>query len=352
MGPSVTPAEQGQTKQAEDASVHGDPIHGGPALGASGRGDAVHGAGRSEAGKVRAVNQDSFYVGPVASKGYLAVVADGMGGHMAGEVASRMAVDALIAELGRSRVQPPVALARAAQAANVRIYGYAREHADHQGMGTTLTAVYLDDQVGLVGHVGDSRAYLLRGDAIRRLTADHSWVADRVRQGLLTDEEARRHRWRNVITNALGATDSFRLEVSHFEVQAGDRILLCSDGVSMLLPDPLLAQLAASGTPESATERLLAEANERGSPDNVSAIVVEVRAVEPRPKRYDLPPAAESPESVQISETMSGIHAVEERYPSNGLLWKLRKHPYYPYRWWLLGSLYLLLVLLLFSLWR
>lgn len=315
-------------------------------------GAKIVGAGRSEAGSVRAVNQDSYHVGPVAGRGFLAVVADGMGGHKAGEVASRMAVEALLAELGRSRVQPPVALARAAQAANSRIYGYAQEHPDHQGMGTTLTAVYLDDQVGLVGHVGDSRGYLMREGTIVRLTADHSWVADRVRQGLLTDDEARRHRWRNVITNALGATPSFRLEVSHFEVRSGDRLLLCSDGISMLLPDPLLLQIAASGTPAEASERLVAEANERGSPDNVTAIVVEVIAVEPRQKRYNLPTQAEGPESVDISDTMSGIHFVEDRFPSNGLLRKLRKHPWYPYRWWLLGSLYLLLLLLLFSLWR
>ena len=312
----------------------------------------ILGAGRSEAGSVRAVNQDSHYVGPVAGRGFLAVVADGMGGHKAGEVASRMAVDALLAELGRSRVQPPVALARAAQSANGRIYGYAQEHPDHQGMGTTLTAVVLDDQVGLVGHVGDSRGYLLRDGTIRQLTADHSWVADRVRQGVLTEEEARRHRWRNVITNALGATPSFRLEVSHFEVRPGDRLLLCSDGVSMLLPDPLLLQLASSGTPAEASERLVAEANERGSPDNVTAIVVEVIAVESRQKRYNVPPEPEEPASVDISDTMSGIHRVEDRFPSNGLVHKLRKHPWYPYRWWLLGSLYLLLLLLLFSLWR
>lgn len=312
----------------------------------------IVGAGRSEAGSVRAVNQDSHYVGPIAGRGFLAVVADGMGGHKAGEVASRMAVEALLAELGRSRVQPPVALARAAQAANGRIYGYAQEHPNHQGMGTTLTAVYLDDQIGLVGHVGDSRGYLLRDGALLRLTADHSWVADRVRQGLLTDEEARRHRWRNVITNALGATPSFRLEVSHFGVRSGDRLLLCSDGISMLLPDPLLLQIAASGTPAEATERLVAEANERGSPDNLTAIVVEVAAVETRQKRYSVPPQADEPASVAISDTMSGIHLVEDRFPSNGLVRKLRKHPWYPYRWWLLGSLYLLLLLLVFSLWR
>ncbi len=315
-------------------------------------GSAVRGAGRSESGQVRAVNQDSYYVGRVPHRGFLAVVADGMGGHKAGEVASRKAVDVLRSELERSRAHPPVALARAAQAANAEIYGYALAHPEHRGMGTTLTAVYLDDQVALVGHVGDSRAYLVRDGGIRQLTADHSWVADRVRQGLLTADEARRHRWRNVITNALGATETFRLDVLHFEARTGDRLLLCSDGVSMLLSEATMLELVASLAPDEAADALLAAANDRGSPDNVTAVVVEVRQVEARPKRYALPGATDAVESVDIGETMSGIRRIEDEYPVHGPLRWLRKHPWYPYRVWVLGSLYLLLLFLLFSLWH
>ncbi len=311
----------------------------------------VLGAGRSEEGRVRAVNQDSFYVGRIPGMGYLAVVADGMGGHRAGEIASRKAVDVLRRELERTRLLPPVALAKAAQTANFEVFDYAAEHPEVRGMGTTLTAVYLDDQVGLIGHVGDSRAYLIRDGEIRQLTSDHSWVADRVRQGLLTADEARRHRWRNVITNALGATPSFRLDVLHFEVRAGDRLLLCSDGVSMLLSETMMMQIALEHDAEGAVERLISEANDRGSPDNVTAVVVEVREVEPRPKRYALPADAGS-ESVDISDTMSGIRRIEDEYPANTPLGRLRKHPWYPYRIWILGSLYLLLLFLLFSLWR
>ncbi len=312
----------------------------------------IQGAGHSEAGKVRAVNQDSFFVGPVPGRGYLAIVADGMGGHKAGEVASQKAVAALRRELERSRAHPPVALAKAAQSANAEIYSFALEHPEHRGMGTTLTAVLLDDQVGLVGHVGDSRAYLVRDSSIRQLTADHSWVADRVRQGLLTEDEARRHRWRNVITNALGATATFRLDVLHFAVRPGDRLLLCSDGVSMLLSETMMAQVARESPPAQAARQLVVEANDRGSPDNVTAVVIEVHEVEARAKRYTLPASAEEAESVDIGDTMSGIRRIEEEYPSNGPLGKLRKHPWYPYRVWLLGSLYLLLLFLLFSLWR
>ena len=312
----------------------------------------IVGAGHSEEGRVRAVNQDSFYVGRIPGMGYLAVVADGMGGHRAGEIASRKAVEVLQRELERSRLLPPVALAKAAQTANFEVYDYAAEHPEVRGMGTTLTAVYLDDQVGLIGHVGDSRAYLVRDGEIRQLTADHSWVADRVRQGLLTADEARRHRWRNVITNALGATASFRLDVLHFQVRVGDRIVLCSDGVSMLLSETMMLKIVTEEAPQAAAEQLVGEANDRGSPDNVTAVVVEVREVEPRPKRYALPDPATGPESVDISDTMSGIRRIEDEFPANGPLSKLRKHPWYPYRIWILGSLYLLLLFLLFSLWR
>lgn len=312
---------------------------------------SVVGAGHSEEGRVRTVNQDSFYVGRIPGMGYVAVVADGMGGHRAGEIASRKAVEVLRRELERSRLLPPVALAKAAQTANFEVYDYAAEHPEVHGMGTTLTAVYLDDQIGLIGHVGDSRAYLVRDGEIRQLTADHSWVADRVRQGLLTADEARHHRWRNVITNALGATPSFRLDVLHFEVRAGDRLLLCSDGVSMLLSEAMMLQIVAGRDAEQAVQQLIAEANDRGSPDNVTAVVVEVREVAARPKRYALPGEAGA-ESVDISDTMSGIRRIEDEFPANGPLGRLRKHPWYPYRVWILGSLYLLLLFLLFSLWR
>src|SRR5690606_20305447 len=199
----------------------------------------VSAAGASDPGRVRSLNQDAYHVGRVGAHCQLGVVADGMGGHISGELASRRAVEVLVETLQASRANPPVALARAAQAANVEVYNHAALHPEHKGMGTTLTAVLIDDQVGLVGHVGDSRAYLLREGELRRLTDDHSWVADRVRQGLLSEDEASKHRYRNVITNAIGATPTFRLDVLHFEVQSGDTLLIVSDGVSMLLSEPL-----------------------------------------------------------------------------------------------------------------
>ena len=309
-------------------------------------------AGASDAGRVRSVNQDWFFAGEVPARGHLAVVADGMGGHTAGEVASRRAVDTLVESLRRSRAQPPVALARAAQAANVEVYNYALEHPQHAGMGTTLTAVLVDDQIGLVGHVGDSRAYLVRDRVLTRLTVDHSWVADRVRQGLLSEEEASKHRWRNVITNAIGATPTFRLDVLYFEVLPGDRVVVVSDGVSMLLGEPLMAQLVSDLPPAAAAEQLLAQANERGAPDNVTAVVMKVESVGFRPKRYDLPGTPLVASTVDIGETLSGIRRVEDGFPGNGPWQRLKRHPWYPFRYWVLGSVYLLALLVLFLLWR
>lgn len=297
------------------------------------------------------MNQDSWFAGRVGPKGFLAVVADGMGGHQTGEVASQEAVRVLREEIAGSRKHPPHAIAHAAQAANHAIYAYAQGNPEHDGMGTTLTTVFIDDQVGLVGHVGDSRAYLIRGEETRQLTHDHSWVAERVRQGLLSEDEARRHRWRNVITNALGATPSFRLDLLHFEVREGDRILVCSDGINMLLSDEVLARIVRDHGPEDAAARLVAAANERGSPDNVTAVVLHVARLERREKRYSLPERTWEPGSVDIGETMSGIRRVEEDFPSRTLLAKMRRQPWYPYRIWILGSLYLVLIFLLFSLW-
>ncbi|MFA7459490.1 MAG: PP2C family serine/threonine-protein phosphatase [Trueperaceae bacterium] len=309
-------------------------------------------AGATDAGRVRSLNQDYFFVGELPGRGHLAVVADGMGGHTAGEVASRRAVETMVESLRRSRAQPPVALARAAQAANVEVYNYALENPQNKGMGTTLTAVLIDDQVGLVGHVGDSRAYLVRDGVATRLTVDHSWVADRVRQGLLSEEEAKRHRWRNVITNAIGATPTFRLDVLYFNVLPNDMVVVVSDGVSMLLDEKRIAQVVSGTDPDTATAQLLAEANERGAPDNLTAAVLRIDEVAFRPKHYDLPGTPLEAESVDIGETLSGIRRVEDGYPSNGPLQRLKRHAWYPYRFWILGSAYLVVLLALFLIWR
>jgi protein phosphatase len=312
-------------------------------------GTGVRLAGGSRAGQVRTVNQDAFFAGVVADRPLL-LVADGMGGHRTGEVASARASEAIRAHLAGSRAHAPAALAKALQAANGEVLEVAREDPRHQGMGTTLTAVLIDEPIALVAHVGDSRAYLLRDAELRSLTEDHSWVAERVRQGLLSEDEARRHRWRNVITNALGATDRFRLDLAHLRLRPGDRLLLVSDGVTALLGEPLLRDVLADGSPEEVVARLLDAADERGSPDNVTAVAAVVDGVREAAKRYELPP--EVGWSVQLGDTLGGIREVEDRYPGRGPMRWLRRQAWYPFRLWILGSAYLTLLLVLFVLLR
>ncbi len=304
-------------------------------------------AGASTPGMVRTANQDSFFVG-LTPQGALALVADGMGGHVSGELASQKARDALVGALSRGHDHPPLALAKAVQRANLDIFDYAEAHPESRGMGTTLTLVLVDDQLALVGHVGDSRAYLVREGAITQLTRDHSWVADRVRQGLLNEGEAKRHQWRNIITNALGTGVSVRLELSALALHPGDRLLVCSDGLSLLLPDDLLLQITRAAPPEDAVAELLRRANERGGPDNVTAVLLAVNEVVARPKAYTLP--SEMPVSVTLGEDAEGLGAVEAAFQYGGRSAKLRRHPLFPYRWWLLGCVYLFMLFLFFGL--
>lgn len=304
-------------------------------------------ASASSAGQVQQDNQDSVFVG-LTPRGALALVADGMGGHKSGELASQKARDIVVQALARAQKHPPLAVARAVQQANLDILDYAEAHPESQGMGTTLTLVLLDDHLALVGHVGDSRAYLIRGGKIRQLTHDHSWVAERVRQGLLSDAEARQHQWRNIITNAVGTKPVVKLELNALTVQPGDRLLVCSDGLSLVLPDELLLQIVQSLPPEEAANDLVRRADERGAPDNVTAAVLAISTIEAYPKAYTLP--EELPVLVEIGEGSEGLSKVEAAFPYRGRFAKLRRHPLYPYRWWLLGCLYLLAMFFFFGL--
>lgn len=303
-------------------------------------------AARSDVGGVREVNQDAVYVG-LTPNGALALVADGMGGHQSGEVASQKAKDALVQALSRAQPHLPSALAKAVQRANLDIFEYAAANPESHGMGTTLTFVLLDDQVGLVGHVGDSRAYLIRGGTLTQLTRDHSWVADRMRQGLLSPEEAKRHGWRNIITNALGPNLEVRLELSHLQVQAGDRLLVCSDGLSSVLSDAALLGAVREGPAEEAVEALVDRANARGGPDNITAALLVVGAVEAKPKRYT--PPAESPFAVTLDSSPKGVYAVEDAFGERGRLARVRRQAWWPLRFWLLGCAVLFALFVLFS---
>jgi protein phosphatase len=230
----------------------------------------VEEAARTDTGRQRHANEDSYY-----ARSPIYVVADGMGGAQAGEVASRIAADAFDADMGDGN--PEEQLAARAREANRRIFELAREDASRSGMGTTLTGALLSsDEVSIV-HVGDSRAYLFRDGELRRLTRDHSLVEELRRRGQLTPEEAEDHPQRSIITRALGPEPDVELDVHTHQARGGDVFLLCSDGLtSMIREERLGAILTDAETLEDALDRLVEEANEAGGRDNITVVAFRI----------------------------------------------------------------------------
>ncbi|PKQ16699.1 MAG: protein phosphatase [Actinobacteria bacterium HGW-Actinobacteria-7] len=227
-------------------------------------------ASLSDIGRVRTHNEDSVIAQPP-----LFAVADGLGGHEAGEVASAIAVETLRDHAPRRA--DANALARAVRAANSAVMRAAREGVGRSGMGTTMTAALVDGGHIVLAHVGDSRAYLLRGAVLEPLTDDHSMVADMIRRGQLSEADARVHPNRSVITRALGTDSNMVADTYEVHASAGDRLLLCSDGLSGMLTDERITELlGAYRDPSTAAHALVDAANEAGGQDNVSVIVVDI----------------------------------------------------------------------------
>ncbi len=230
----------------------------------------VEEAARTDTGRQRHANEDSYY-----ARSPIYVVADGMGGAQAGEVASRIAADAFDEDMGDGN--PEEQLARRAQEANRRIFDLAREDASRSGMGTTLTGALLSTDGVSIVHVGDSRAYLFRDGELRQLTRDHSLVEELRRRGQLTPEEAEEHPQRSIITRALGPEPDVELDVHTHQARGGDVFLLCSDGLtSMVREDRLRAILSEEDTLERALDRLVQEANNAGGRDNITVVAFRV----------------------------------------------------------------------------
>jgi protein phosphatase len=228
----------------------------------------------SDAGKVRATNEDAF--GHCVDAGVFAVC-DGMGGAAAGEVASRLAVDALIERLCavKSEEDRRRAMTEAVTAANRLIYAQAAQDPTLQGMGTTLVAAAIQDHHALICHVGDSRCYLFRAGKLTRQTNDHSLVEEQVRLGHMTRQDAKHSPLKNVITRAIGTQKSVEPEIKELPLEPGDILLLCSDGLTgEVSEDRMAAMLEAPGTIDQRCRRLIDAANEAGSHDNVTALLI------------------------------------------------------------------------------
>lgn len=249
----------------------------------------------SHPGLRRPSNEDSYSAR--ADLG-LFVVADGMGGHVAGEVASRLAVDAIAAfvldTVGAdphrtwpfpfySRLSVEANRLRTAfRLANRRLADEMASVESLRGMATTASALLLaadGPARAALAHVGDSRVYRLRGGALDQISRDHSWVEEQVRAGALTPSDARHHPWRNVVTRALSGGDDPEVDVADLTIEAGDRWLLCSDGLTAVVADGRIREILEGGGPlEGLCERLIEEANRGGGPDNITALVLQVDA--------------------------------------------------------------------------
>lgn len=243
-------------------------------------------------GMKRSNNQDAFCVlagsnAPVGTQALLAV-ADGMGGHKGGEVASNMTIKGLVGRLttdarrdadasDSSQLKPR--LISAVTDINAEVY-QAAQQPQTQGMGTTLTAAVISSAYMVLGHVGDSRAYVLRKGELVQVTKDHSWVGEEIARGALTPEQAREHPRRNIVTRAIGIEPQVQVDTTELRLMEGDVILLCSDGLHGLVEDSEIAELLKRNEPQRACQKLVDRANELGGNDNCTVVVARINSLD------------------------------------------------------------------------
>ena len=243
---------------------------------------------KTDLGRVRENNEDKFdFFEPedpavLATKGAFYAVADGMGGHSAGQIACEMALKTAM-QTFYANPSPDIeaSLRLAVQEANALVYDTAQSITDRQGMGTTLTAAVVHEDRVTIAQVGDSRAYLLRGDSLTQITQDHSWVAEQVRLGVMTLDEAQTSPFRNIITRSVGTSATVEADIATRALQAGDTLLLCSDGLTGHLDVSDMEAVLREHGPSVAAMRLVEEANRRGGRDNITVLILSVRGLAP-----------------------------------------------------------------------
>ena len=225
-------------------------------------------ASRTDVGRVRKSNQDALIIGEG-----IAGVADGMGGHNGGEIASGETRDGILREL-QGKTPDRQVLEEAVKKVNLEVWERQEKDAALTGMGTTLTLLWPGEKEMLIAQVGDSRAYLIRDGKMRQVTEDHSLVGDMVRRGALTEEQAACHPMRNYITRAVGTEDTIEVDLYSEERKKGDRWLICSDGLYSQMTKTALEEAAQTEDPETAADRLLQAALEGGGKDNITLILM------------------------------------------------------------------------------
>jgi serine/threonine protein phosphatase PrpC len=269
----------------------------------------------TDTGRRRPQNEDTFVCEPP-----LFAVADGVGGAQAGEIASRLAANAL--EERRVDALGELTLTELLVEANDRIYRHALEDPAAAGMGTVVTALLVDESGGTIsiGHVGDSRAYRLRGETLEQLTPDHSLVGELVRAGRLSTEEAEQHPHRSVITRAVGTEPTVEVETMTVEAEPGDLYLICSDGLTDIVRDTQIVELilAAERSPDTAAESLVDAANRNGGIDNITVVLFEIVEGEPLPLDDDVAaagPVAQEPNEDTLEEQVVEIRPLVAEVP-------------------------------------
>jgi serine/threonine protein phosphatase PrpC len=264
----------------------------------------------SHPGRKRRRNEDSWVCEPP-----LFAIADGMGGARAGEIASKLAASALGEEIGSSG---EARVADLIQEANRRVYERANEDSSTSGMGTTITVALVEDGSVAIGHVGDSRAYLIRDRSLEQLTDDHSLVAELVRSGRLSPEEAESHPQRSVITRAIGTDPDVDVDTFSVEAKPGDLFLLCSDGLTDMVGDETILETVERHRDDldAAAKELVGTANRRGGEDNITVVFFEIVEDVPAPDETAPMPAVE-PEAAQADDedTLSGLEGIPPVQP-------------------------------------
>ena len=225
---------------------------------------------KSHVGKIRKTNQDAYIALPERN---LLAVADGMGGHLGGDIASLTAIKVLEEFVKKHDGNPEEILLEALQEANKRILAASVNNALLEGMGTTLTAALIADNKLVIGHVGDSRAYLLQEGQFHQLTYDHSFVGELLRKGNISIQEADLHPQKNILVRALGTMETIDVDILVFEIEQGSKLLLTSDGLTNMLSKDEIEEVLLSEEPEHAVEKLIALALDRGGTDNITAVL-------------------------------------------------------------------------------
>lgn len=230
-------------------------------------------------GRRRSMNQDYFYCSenPVGSFQNLFIVADGMGGHKAGDKASKLCVENIVSSISGSRHKTPVTvLNEAVIEANSAVYKEAKAVPQYEGMGTTVVACTLQDMTLYVANIGDSRLYIIN-DGIKQITSDHSLVEEMVKNGNITESEARIHPQKNIITRALGIDDEVRADYFEISVKTSDIVLMCTDGLTNMVGDDDIEYIVKhSSSIEKAVSSLIARANENGGYDNITVVLAQI----------------------------------------------------------------------------